>query len=97
MRKLSSALAIFIALQVLGWFGYQNPPADALVFTQSSFTLLGIRLLTGPTVVLFLLAAIVTAWFYPLTRERQARIQLAIQRRKQREARRIDHTEGSLP
>lgn len=86
MRKLSSALAIFIALQVLGWFGYQNPPADALRFTQSSHTLLGIRLLTGPVVVIFLLAAIVTAWFYPLTRERQARIQLAIQRRKNREA-----------
>lgn len=86
MRKLSSALAIFIALQVLGWFGYQNPPADALKFTQSSFTLFGIRLLTGPVIVLFLLAAIVTAWFYPLTRERQARIQRAIQRRNIRKS-----------
>ncbi len=88
MRKLSSALAIFIALQVLGWFGYQNPPDGALIFNQSSHALLGIRLLTGPLVVLFLIAAIVTAWFYPLTRERQARIQLAIQRRKAREDRR---------
>jgi GPH family glycoside/pentoside/hexuronide:cation symporter len=89
MRKLSSALAIFVSLQILGWFGYQNPPANVAVFTQSSTTLLGIRLVTGPIVVIFLLAAIITAWFYPLTRERQARIQLAIQRRKIRKERRL--------
>ena len=87
MRKLSSALAIFITLQVLGWFGYQTPPKDAIIFSQSSTTLLGIRLLTGPFIVFFLLAAIATAWFYPLSRERQSRIQLAIQHRMQREER----------
>lgn len=87
MRKLSSALAIFITLQVLGWFGYQTPPKDAIIFSQSSTTLLGIRLLTGPFIVFFLLAAITTAWFYPLSRERQSRIQLAIQHRMQREER----------
>jgi len=85
MRKLSSALAIFITLQMLAWFGYQNPPAGAIVFQQSSHTLLGIRLLTGPFVVIFLLAAVTTAWFYPLSRERQTRIRLAILHRKQRE------------
>ncbi len=26
IRKLTGALAIFLALQVLGWFGYQTPP-----------------------------------------------------------------------
>lgn len=88
MRKLSSALAIFLSLQILGWFGYQAPPDGATVFTQSSTTLLGIRLLTGPFSVIFLLAAIVTAWFYPLSRERQTLIQRAIQRRKMREERR---------
>ncbi len=87
MRKLSSALAIFIALQVLGWFGYQTPPEGALIFSQSSTALLGIRLLTGPMVVLFLIAAIIAAWFYPLSRERQVRIRLAITHRKSREDR----------
>jgi len=88
MRKLSSALAIFVSLQILGWFGYQSPPDGVSIFTQSAITLLGIRLLTGPLVVIFLIAAIVTAWFYPLSRDRQALIQRAIQRRKMREERR---------
>lgn len=88
MRKLSSALAIFISLQILGLFGYQNPPDGVSIFAQSSTTLLGIRLMTGPFAVIFLLAAIVSAWFYPLSRERQALIQRAILRRKMREERR---------
>ena len=28
VRKLTGALAIFIALQTLGWFGYQAPPPE---------------------------------------------------------------------
>lgn len=32
IRKTTGALAIFIALQVLGWFGYQSPPAGATFF-----------------------------------------------------------------
>ena len=47
MRKLSSALAIFITLQVLGWFGYQTPPKDAPSFSVNLLPLQGIRLLTG--------------------------------------------------
>jgi len=81
IRKLSSALATFITLQFLGWFGYQAPPADAQVFTQSETTLQVIRLLTGPFVAVLLIGAIGFAWFYPLSRERQKRIRRALERR----------------
>lgn len=32
LRKLTGAVAIFIALQALGWFGYQSPPEGAVIF-----------------------------------------------------------------
>ncbi|MGD0006396.1 MAG: glycoside-pentoside-hexuronide (GPH):cation symporter [Anaerolineaceae bacterium] len=88
IRKLSSAFAIFIALQTLGWFGYKSPPATATIYTQSSTTLMVIRLLTGPTIAIFLLSAIAMAWSYPLTRERQNRIRRMLQRRQERRAKR---------
>jgi len=85
LRKLSSAGAIFLALQVLGWFGYQTPPENALQFSQSPITLGAIRYLTGPIVAVLLLVAIIVAWRYPLSRERQRRIQRALFRRKNHE------------
>lgn len=81
IRKLTGALAIFIALQVLGWFGYQAPPEGARQFAQPAAALGAIRLLTGPVGAVLLLSAVVAAWFYPLTRERHARIRRLLARR----------------
>ncbi len=82
-RKLSSALAVFIALQILGWFGYQAPPEGAAIFTQSPTTIWAIRIMTGPGIILFLFAAVTLAWFYPLSRERQSLVsKKLINRRK---------------
>jgi GPH family glycoside/pentoside/hexuronide:cation symporter len=89
LRKLSSAGAIFLALQVLGWFGYKAPPKNALVFSQSPLTLSAIRFLTGPVVAVLLLLAIFVAWRYPLSRERQHRIQKALVRRQTKTAKSI--------
>jgi GPH family glycoside/pentoside/hexuronide:cation symporter len=86
IRKLTGALAIFIALQVLGWVGYQSPPEGATFFVQSPATLMAIRLLIGPLGAILLLSAIAIAWFYPLTREKHGRIRrLLAQRRKKAE------------
>lgn len=85
-RKLTSAFAIFLALQVLGWLGYQAPPAGALQFSQPPAAVLGIRLLTGPVGALLMLAAIAVAWFYPITRERHARIRALLAQRQRRNA-----------
>ena len=88
IRKLTGALAIFLALQVLGWFGYQAPPAGATSFVQSPITLTAIRLLIGPLGAVLLFSAVITTWFYPLTRERHGRIRRLLEiRNLQRQAR----------
>ena len=81
LRKMTGALAIFLALQALGWFGYQTPPEGAAVFHQSTITIQTIRMLTGPFGAVLLLSSIIIAGFYPLTREKHARIRSLLQRR----------------
>jgi GPH family glycoside/pentoside/hexuronide:cation symporter len=83
-RKLTGAVAIFVALQALGWFGYQAPPTGALQFSQAAAAQQAIRILTGPVGSLLLLGAIVVAYFYPITRERHARIRALLARRQAR-------------
>lgn len=84
VRKLTGALAIFFALQVLGLFGYQTPVEGATRFAQPDSTLMAIRWLTGPMGALLLLSSIGVAWFYPLTRERHARIRRLLEQRQKR-------------
>ncbi len=84
IRKTSSALAIFLVLQAIGWMGYQSPPSGAIQFTQSPQTLTAIRLLTGPLIAIFLVVAVTVAMRYPLTRERQAMIHRTLLRRRRR-------------
>ncbi len=88
LRKLTGAIAIFIALQVLGWLGYQAPPEGATRFAQPPSALLGIRLLTCGLTSLVLLSAAVTAWLYPLNRARYNRIRRLLARKQQRRRRR---------
>jgi GPH family glycoside/pentoside/hexuronide:cation symporter len=83
IRKLTGALAIFLALQVLGWFGYRTPPEGAKIFMQSPVTLTAIRLLIGPVGAVLLFSAVITTWFYPLTRERHGRIRFLLETRKE--------------
>jgi GPH family glycoside/pentoside/hexuronide:cation symporter len=84
IRKLTGAMAIFLALQVLGWFGYQTPPTGVTNFEQTNITLTAIRVLIGPLGAVLLFSAIITAWFYPLTRERHARIRKLLGTRQSR-------------
>lgn len=82
MRKLTGALAIFVALQILGWFGYQSPPEGALVASQTEQTLTVIRVLTGPVGAVLLAGAAITTYFYPLSREKHARIRRLLAKRR---------------
>ncbi|MGC9399092.1 MAG: MFS transporter [Anaerolineae bacterium] len=84
IRKLTSAFAIFLALQVLGWLGYQAPPPEATVFTQPESALWGMRVLAGPVAALLLMGAVAVTWFYPLNRERYARVQRLLARKQRR-------------
>ena len=83
IRKMSSAIAIFLVLQLLGWFGYQTPPDDAIRFAQPDSAVTAIRFLTGPVIIIMLLLAIIFAWNYPISRDRQQRIQKSLRRREQ--------------
>jgi GPH family glycoside/pentoside/hexuronide:cation symporter len=84
VRKLTGAVAIFFALQVLGWSGYQAPPEGVTQFSQSPTTQTAIRWLTGPAGAVLLVSAMVVAWFFPLTRQRHARIRRLLERRRLR-------------
>lgn len=86
IRKLTGAAAIFLALQTLGWFGYQSPPTGATSFQQPESALMAMRVLVGPFGATMLLGAILMAWLYPLTRERHARIRRLLARKKERNA-----------
>jgi GPH family glycoside/pentoside/hexuronide:cation symporter len=98
IRKLTGALAIFLALQVLGWFGYRTPPEGATLFAQSPATLTAMRILIGPFGAALLISAIVIAGFYPLTRERHGRIRRLLEQRRERralrKARRAERRDG---
>jgi len=88
IRKLTTAVAIFLALQVLGWLGYQVPPEGATQFTQPESAILGIRVLTGPVAAAILAGVMAVTWYYPLDRQRHKRVLRLLARRQAREARR---------
>jgi GPH family glycoside/pentoside/hexuronide:cation symporter len=82
IRKLTGALVIFITLQLLGWSGYVSPPQDAVAFNQSDSALHMIRLMVSPIGMLILTGTILLAWFYPLSREKYARVQKLLAQRR---------------
>jgi GPH family glycoside/pentoside/hexuronide:cation symporter len=84
VRKISSAIAFFLALQILGWSGYQTPPLNTTEFMQPPQALMAIRIMSAPSGLILLLAAAATAWFYPITRERHSRIRRLLEKRNRR-------------
>lgn len=84
IRKLSSALATFLALQILGWSGYVTPPDGLRVFTQSQSALAAIRFLVGPGVIFLIIPAIVLTLLFPMDRKKHERIGVLIMRRRVR-------------
>jgi len=85
IRKLTGALAIFITLQALGGSGYQQP-INEIPQLQSASTLTMIRLLVSPFGAVMLSGTIIFAWLFPLSRERYARMQKLLERRRARMA-----------
>jgi len=82
IRKMTGALTVFLTLQLLGWAGYQQPPADATVYTQPDSVLTMIRLLVSPIGAVMLSGAILCAWLYPLDREKYTKIRELLEKRK---------------
>lgn len=86
IRKLTGAVVIFVALQLLGWSGYLTPTAGTLQFTQADSVLRMIRLLVSPFGATVVSGTILLAWLFPLTREKYARIRRLLEQRRQRVA-----------
>jgi len=82
IRKLTGALVIFSTLQILGWSGYQAPPHGAIRFIQPASALLAIRLMVSFAGAIILLGTVILAWSYPLSREKYARIEKLLGRRR---------------
>jgi len=84
IRRVTMAMVMFVTLQLLGWSGYQTPPADVTEFVQPDRALLTIRVLVSFVSLAMLSAAALIAWFNPMTRERNIRIRRLIERRNDR-------------
>ncbi len=84
IRKVTGAIVVFITLQALGWSGYQTPPEGVTQFAQPASALMMIRLLASPFGAVMLAGVIVFTALFPLTRERYARIQRLLERRRAR-------------
>jgi GPH family glycoside/pentoside/hexuronide:cation symporter len=82
IRKLTGALVIFVTLQLLGWSGYQNPPAGVTQFMQPASAVAMIRLLVSPIGAGIVFGTIVFAWLFPLSREKHRRIQKLLEKRR---------------
>ncbi|MEN8241768.1 MAG: MFS transporter [Chloroflexota bacterium] len=82
IRKFTGAVVMFTALQALGWAGYQTPPHNAVQFAQPASALKMIRILVSPAAATLFLFAAAIAFFYPLSREKYARIQTLLARKK---------------
>ncbi len=79
VRKIFEALGIGIALPVLAWGGFE---VQAKTQTEQGISMLLVVYCLVPLVLSF--CSMVVIWNYPISRERQVRIQAAIQRRSSR-------------
>ncbi|MBI5932818.1 MAG: MFS transporter [Chloroflexi bacterium] len=84
IRKMASALVVFLTLQILGWSGYAAPAENATLYAQPDTVIFMIRLLVSPIGALVLSGAIVSAWFYPLSREKHTKIRELLEKRRGR-------------
>jgi GPH family glycoside/pentoside/hexuronide:cation symporter len=76
VRKLGGSIAVALALGILGWLGFEQGDE------QSESVLTAIRLLTTVAPAVFLAAAVMFAWSYPLSRARHAEIVTALEARE---------------
>ncbi|MGB3560099.1 MAG: MFS transporter [Geitlerinemataceae cyanobacterium] len=82
LQKVCLGIAVFLVLQSLGLAGYVQPTQTTPIPIQPDAVLLAIRLSIGPIPAIALVAGLVLAYFYPLTREVHAEILLKLNERK---------------
>lgn len=83
LQKVGLAAGLFLVGQILQATGFQATAPGQLPPTQPESALFAIRLMIGPLPAVILLAGLVLAYFYPITREVHAEILLKLQERRQ--------------
>lgn len=74
LQKLALALGAFGIGQLLAWNGYLSSAPGEEAPIQPESAIQAIRWAIGPLPALALVAGLVLAWFYPITRQRHARL-----------------------
>ena len=83
LRKLATALAIFLVTRVLAASGFREGTGGALVdVTQPESALLALRVLVGVIPAIMLALSILAAWRYPLSREAHHELLTLLERQR---------------
>jgi GPH family glycoside/pentoside/hexuronide:cation symporter len=83
LQKIGLAVGLFLVGQGLELAGFVEATAGQPLPQQPESALLAIRLAIGPLPTLFLIAGLILAYFYPITREAHAEIMLKLYQRRQ--------------
>ena len=82
VQKICLGIAISIVLQRLGTAGYIKPTLDVPLPIQPDSVLEVIRVSIGPLPAIVLIAGLILAYFYPITREKHAQMLLELRERR---------------
>jgi glycoside/pentoside/hexuronide:cation symporter, GPH family len=82
LQKICLGVAVALVLACLGWAGYIKPTDAVQIPVQPDAVLWIIRVAIGPLPTLALIAGLVMAYFYPITREVHAEILLKLAQKK---------------
>ncbi|MGH7462845.1 MAG: MFS transporter, partial [Longimicrobiales bacterium] len=89
IQTIVGAGTIALTGSVLAATGYIEQTAQDVSAAQPDLALAAIRTLTGPLPALFFILGIVLVSFYPISRERHARIMRALERKRELRKRRV--------
>ncbi|KST66771.1 MFS transporter [Mastigocoleus testarum] len=82
VQKICLGIAISVVLQRLGTAGYIKPTLDVPLPIQPDSVLEVIRVSIGPLPAIVLVAGLILAYFYPITREKHAQMLLELRERR---------------
>jgi GPH family glycoside/pentoside/hexuronide:cation symporter len=82
LQKVCLGVAVFLVLQSLEWSGYIQPTEAVKVPVQPEAVVFAIRVAIGPLPTIILIAGMILAYFYPITREVHAEILLKLRERR---------------
>jgi GPH family glycoside/pentoside/hexuronide:cation symporter len=82
LQKICLGVAVALVLAGLGWADYVKPGAGVALPVQPDAVLWIVRVAIGPLPTLALIAGLVMAYFYPITREVHAEILLKLAEKK---------------